>query len=174
MLSSIASHYTISIISPNTKVKNMRIMWTWFIQWNILSGMTRWLYHIPYHRLQCHSLLTASSIFHKTTVQNICFDKFTSSFYIILSHLHFSPQGRAQMMYKAGLKTLQDVAVCEPRTLMGAVRHLSYVSAVQIVNTAKVRWWLYALVFVSEVASLILGDWRMLHILSISISVLLC
>ncbi|XP_050714708.1 helicase POLQ-like isoform X2 [Eriocheir sinensis] len=46
-------------------------------------------------------------------------------------------KGRAQLMYKAGLKTLQDVAICEPRTLMGAVRHLSYVSALQIVNTAK-------------------------------------
>lgn len=46
-------------------------------------------------------------------------------------------KGRAKLMYKAGLKTLQDVAKCEPRRLMQAVIHLSYVSALQIINSAK-------------------------------------
>lgn len=94
-----------------------------------------------YHTIGCCVILFSLHLVYFTKLQYKIFvlASFISSFHIILSHLHFSPQGRAQMMYKAGLKTLQDVAVCEPKTLMGAVRHLSYVSAVQIVNTAKVR-----------------------------------
>ncbi|XP_045111099.1 helicase POLQ-like isoform X2 [Portunus trituberculatus] len=46
-------------------------------------------------------------------------------------------KGRAKLMYKAGLKTLQDVAKCDPRRLMQAVIHLPYVSALQIIDSAK-------------------------------------
>ncbi|KAG0727389.1 Helicase POLQ-like [Chionoecetes opilio] len=58
----------------------------------------------------------------------------TTAFASCVSHFC---AGRAKMMYKAGLKTPQDVAKCEPRKLMQAVTHLSYTSALQIINSAK-------------------------------------
>ncbi|XP_063873211.1 helicase POLQ-like isoform X2 [Scylla paramamosain] len=66
-------------------------------------------------------------------------------------------KGRAKLMYKAGLKTLQDVAKCEPRRLMQAVIHLSYVSALQIIHSAKMLLIDKAQVLQMEAEEIVMG-----------------
>lgn len=48
-------------------------------------------------------------------------------------------QGRARMLYDAGYCTLQDVASAEVKSMSQKVEHLPFRTAVQIIQSAKVK-----------------------------------
>lgn len=50
----------------------------------------------------------------------------------------FTVQGRARQLYKAGYKTLQDVANADPKQMVHTIDHMSNKVANQITAAAKV------------------------------------
>ena len=57
--------------------------------------------------------------------------------------LLFLLQGKARLLYKAGFKSLQEIAHCEPQDLVSKVDYMSRAQARQIKASATVRFSFY-------------------------------